>query len=242
VATAPNFPRVVIDHARYWRGVPHVWSTTYFFGGGAWASGEAAAVVGSLLGMESAILYNPGANICGFIEARAYNAVTGAPVYVNNIGVLATPSTWDAYSGAAWSSVTGADYVSAAEVCFLLDTPLAGLSSTGKPVKSTKYFHSVGQLFNEGTTGADIPAAVQTQIASYTAILNSGVGPNGRRMISNGGRFPSGAPTVRPFFGNHQMPQGRRKKATSGGTVLTRLIKLVQENPELAGAEILADA
>lgn len=234
MATPPNFPRIVIDHARYWRGVAHVWSTTYFFGGGDWDPGEAATVGSNIAAAETECLFPGPANSGGFIETRGYNAALGAPVYVNAYGNIDTPSTWEAYSGTAWGAVSDPIYDTAAEACFYLETPLAGLSTTGKPVKSVKYMHSVPVIEGSGGPGDGIPANVITAISTAFAFLNSGTGPNNRRMISNGGRFPSGPPTVRPYIGNHQMPQGRRKKKSAGGVTLTA--SLVKDLSAIAAA------
>lgn len=229
MATAPNFPRVVIDHGRYWRGKIQIWSTTYFLGGGDWASGEAASCCSALTAMENALLFEAPAHGGYFTEARAYGPKTGAPEYIDSIADPADPTTWGDYNSSIWEGVTGAMYNPVAEAAMYVETPLAGLNSRGKPVKSVKYLHSVPVLGGSAVGDDAIPGSVIVAAQAQLAILNTGVGPNNRRMITNGGRYPSAAPTLAVQIGNHQMPQGRRKKKVSSSNlpgILTDLGKI----------------
>lgn len=226
------FPRITIDHARYWRGAAHRWSTTYFLSGSTPSGGDFATLAGQLVAMESEILYTAPTDSGGFLEARGYGTGGGAPAYVDSYGELTTPSTWVAYSGSAWAAESEPQYENAAEVAMLLRIPLAGLSSTGKPVFGRKFYHSVPVSNSPGTADPDILSTTITALQAELALLNNGSLTGGRRVISNNGRLPSSNPVVEPFFGNHQMPRGRKR----GGSSSSSLSSLLAEANKLKSA------
>lgn len=231
--TPIGHPYVDIKHARYWRGVPHAWSTRYIISGPTPDSTTFFNIAAELLQIERDILYggSGGGTVGGFLETRTYTGQGGAPTNVVTYGQLATPSSWLTYNGAPWVGITGLDFVDAAEACFEVRTPLQGLSSRGKPVYLRKFFHSVGQV--QGDYSGNLPAAAVTQIAPHIAPWTNGSLPGGRVIISPSGRQSSGPPTVQPYLGNHQMPRGRKRRAlatsSNASGLLSQLLNVAQD-------------
>jgi hypothetical protein len=237
--TSYPFPRLVIDHARYWRGAPHQWSTQYFFNGSTPGSSEWLSIDTALTTMEAAVLFlSTGAG--GFVAVKGYSTAGGPPVYTRAIGEVPTPSSWSPYVGSDWSSASGYVYNVEAEACVLVSIPLTGLSSKGKPVYARKFLHSVAQPSTSVSgAAASLPAGVVTAMETSLAILNTGFGSGGRRVISMAGRLPSSNPIVEPFLGNHQMPRGRKRKASSSS--IFAALKDLKLTPE-AAVKLLTNA
>lgn len=200
--------RIVTRHVRYWRGNIHKWSCVYPLTGTV-SSGDIATVITAFHDMEQQICYPaPGGGGGGLWEIALYNQATGGvPIAVQSYFDPETPGTWIAYFGGAWASTTTA-LEGNAEVSLQVEW-LAGLSRTGKPVRFRKWYHAVPQLAS-GNTAPDVSAtnktSLQGTIDNYMAI----VGGRGL-LLGNGSRLAAAQSTVLSFFGNHQMPRGRRR-------------------------------
>jgi len=200
--------RAVVRHVRYWRGAIHKWSTVYPLTG-VLSSGDYAACMGALYDMEQACLFaGNGTTAGGIYEIALYaSASGGVPVYSNVYFPEAVPASWIPYAQTAWTT-TGVPCVDAAEVALQVEWA-AGLSSSGKPVFFRKWYHAVAQ--RAVTPGAsDISSSDQTSltagfVAGFAAIDGYGV------QLGNSVRLAGTTPTVGLFYGNHQMPRGRRK-------------------------------
>ena len=208
--------RAVNRHVRYWRGNIHKWSTVYQFSGSV-ASADYPTLLGRLLDLENAVCYPaPGGGGGGIWEQALYNQSSGGiPVSVVSRFDPDTPGTWIPYSGSAWSSLTTA-LEGNAEVALQVEW-LAGLSSSGKPVRFRKWYHAVPQLAS-GNTAPDVSSTNRTSIAGLIQSELSAIGGLGA-PLGNSSRLAGATPEVLAFYGNHQMPRGRRRKplVTAGG-------------------------
>lgn len=203
--------RIVARHVRYWRGAVHKWSNVYPFSGTI-ATGQYANAISYIHNLEQSVCYPaPGGGGGGVWEIALYNQSSGGVAQaVQTYFDPATPSSWIPYIGDAWASLSQ-ELVSNAE-CALSVRWQAGLSSSGKPVFFRKWYHAVPNNPSPPPT-PDVSAANATSIASYlTANLNS-VGGLGAPM-GNGSRLASTTPLVATWYGNHQMPRGRKRQPT----------------------------
>lgn len=200
--------RLVNRHVRYWRGQIHKWSTVYPLTGSI-SSGNYSALMTRMLQMERAVCYPaPGGAGGGVWEQALYDQATGGvPVAVNSIFDPETPGTWVPYLGSAWSSLTTA-LEGNAEVALQVEW-LAGLSRTGKPVRFRKWYHAVPQLAS-GNTAPDVSSTNVTSLEAYIQVALADVAGYGA-LLGNAARLAAATPVVLPFFGNHQMPRGRRR-------------------------------
>lgn len=200
--------RIVSRHVRYWRGNVHKWSTVWPFVGTI-SSTNYSPAIDAIHEMEQAVCYPaPGGGGGGIWEVAMYDQSSGGvPVLVKSYFDPETPGTWVPYSGSAWSSLTTA-LEGNAEVALQAEW-LAGLSRTGKPVRFRKWFHAVPQLAS-GNTSPDVNSGNRASLVSVmTSYLNS-IGGLGAPM-GRGSRLAGTSGTVLAFYGNHQMPRGRRK-------------------------------
>jgi hypothetical protein len=240
VAFVRNFPLVQIDHARYWRGSPHTWSTRYFISGSTPTTEDASTLAEQLVGMESEVFYPGPSASAGFLNVKVYPTGTGPALYEYTYGVIETPSTWVAYTGTKWTSIT-AQQEGAFEPALSVVIPLTGLSTKGKPVTARKYYHAIPISYGAGDSSApDVSSSNVTLLESGLALLNNGSLVGGRRVISNGGRLPSSNPTVQPYYTNHQAPRGRKKKAASSGATASSLEAIIADAAHLATLASLA--
>lgn len=203
--------RGVVRHVRYWRGNPHKWSTVWPFTG-TFASSSYNSVCVQLHAMEQAVNYvESGGGGGGVYEVALYDQASGGvPVQVISYFDPEIPGDWIAYTGSAWTT-TGEQLVSAAEVALQVEWP-GGLSSSGKPVAFRKWFHSVPA--NPSTPPApDVSTADKGTLASAFEGTLDAIGGLGAPM-GRGGRLAATTPVISSFFGNHQMPRGRRKPPT----------------------------
>lgn len=200
--------RVVTRHVRYWRGTIHKWSTVYPFSG-SFASPDYSTVLAYVHSMEQDICYPaPGGGGGGIWEQALYNQSSGGiPVQVTSYFDPETPGSWVPYSGASWSSLTTA-LEGNAEPSLQVEW-LAGLSRTGKPVRFRKWYHAVPQLAS-GNTAPDVNVTNQNSIRDRVQAGMSQVGGLGA-PLGNSSRLAASTPSVLAFFGNHQMPRGRRR-------------------------------
>lgn len=203
--------RAVVRHVRYWRGNIHRWSTVYRFSGTV-SSGDIPTAIGYIHNMEQAVCYPaPGGGGGGIWEIAFYNQASGGvPISVTTYFDPSTPGTWIPYDGSAWSSLTTA-LEGNAEVALQVKW-LAGLSSSGKPVAFRKWYHAVPQLAS-GNTAPDVSTGNRTSIQNVIQSQLAPVAGLGL-LLGNSSRIAAATPVVQAFFGNHQMPRGRRKAPT----------------------------
>lgn len=210
--------RIVTRHVRYWRGAIHKTSTVWPFTGTI-AAGSYAAAIAAMYTAEQAVGYKQNSVTAGGVyEIALYNSSTGGvPVAVTTYFPWATPGSWIPYTGTGWyTSTPPAD--NNAETALQVEWP-AGLSSSGKPVYFRKWFHMVpDDAFAPGV--ADLTTSQAGTLASVLHTGTSTVAGLGAPM-GRAGRFAASAGTVALYFGNHQMPRGRRRKAlvSSSGKV-----------------------
>jgi hypothetical protein len=202
--------RIVARHVRYWRGAVHKWSTVWPFTGTLSAANYSTALL-KIHDLEQAVNWGNAAIDGGLFETALYDqAVGGIPVAVQTYFDWTVPGAWIAYTPAIGWSVVPASQLAPAEVAILAEWK-AGLSVRGKPVMFRKWFHSA-------PTPTLVPPAADITPANVTAlqaVMTNNLGaiaalgaPMGR-----GGRLAAAQTIVRPFYGNHQMPRGRRRKA-----------------------------
>lgn len=206
--------RIITKHVKYWRGAIHRWSNSYQFQGT--AAAPSVADLTTLQAAEADLLYSPSTGIWGgCYEVVAYAAGGGPPLAVLSRFDPDTPASWTAYSGAGWVSHT-VNPETVAEAALLVEWP-AGLSSSGKPVNFRKWYHAI-PLSGAATGGAaDIPSATVTTLTAKAVVLTNCLAAS-HLLLSTGARY-AGTPVVSPFYANHQMPRGRRRRAlvTSSG-------------------------
>nr|CRY96106.1 hypothetical protein [uncultured prokaryote] len=208
--------RFVVRHIGYWRGAPHTWTTSYGFTGSGGATPDAAAC-STLLSKDSAMCYSSSSGSVqgGAYECEVYASGGGVPIASYVAFDHTTPSSWVAYSASAWATkTTSAENIM--EVALLVEWP-AGVSRTGKAVKFRKWFHAV-KASSVTPPAHDVSTADVTALTTGAMTLQSCLSTTYNLSLGNS-RTLVGSPTVQPFYSNHQMPKGRRRKAlvTAGG-------------------------
>lgn len=203
--------RAVVRHVRYWRGNPHRWSTVYAFEGTPVAA-ISTADCQTVFDHDSAMCW-PGADTDGGpYECQFYDRATGGvPIATYSLFDHTSPSAWIAPTGTAW--VPGSGSLNAAAESALLVEWRAGFSKTGKPVNLRKWYHMVPEAPASGASpqiGAGNLARLQAAAEGMIGMLSA----NGLTLGSGTGRF-AGLASVNAFYGNHQMPRGRKRKVTS---------------------------
>jgi hypothetical protein len=202
--------RMVTRHVRYWRGAVHRWSTVYPFSGSI-SAGSYAAAIAAMYTMEQDILYdNTAGGGGGLYEIALYNAASGGvPVAVVDYFPYATPGSWIKYTSTDWGATTPGLEANA-EAAMVVEWA-AGLSHSGKPVTFKKWYHAVPSANVIGSAvqiTSTQKTAIQTRIQNQMAVI-SGLGLN----LGNSSRLAATTPVVLSYYGNHQMPRGRRRKA-----------------------------
>lgn len=210
--------RGVVRHVRYWRGNLHHWSTVYHFSGtptSAFTSADAT----TLLNADRAFCYTGAAANGGTYECDIYSQASGG-VPITSVRAFdpTVPGAFIADVGSNYSSTTSFAYETTAENALLVEWA-AGISSSGKGVRLRKWFHAVSSAATTSGTGSQVSTP---NITSLTAAANTMVnvfGSKGMVMASSTGRL-AGAATVSPFYSNHQMPRGRKRKTSSSSSGL----------------------
>lgn len=208
--------RAVARHVRYWRGQIHKWSTVYPLTGSITA-GNYGNVITKIHDLEQLVNYRTAASVQGGLyEVALYDHATGGvPVAVVTYFPFGTPGSWIPYTGTGWTTtslVTCPEAETALQVEWL-----AGLSVSGKPVSFKKWYHMVPNSTAVGgapdVAAGDVTNLTTTFTTGIAALATYGV------LLGNASRLAAATPVVRNFYGNHQMPRGRRRKAlvTAGG-------------------------
>lgn len=226
--------RAVARHVRYWRGVIHKWSTVYPLSG-TLASSNYTAALSALFTMEQKLLFPSSGIVGGGIwEMALYNADTGGvPISVTPLFDPNTHADWISYTGTVWTGVGSRQLETAAETALQVEWP-AGVSRTGKTVHFRKWYHSVPT--SASSAGAqDIGT---DDIASIVTALEDGIASVAALGAPMGiaGRLAAMTPEVSPFYGNHQMPRGRRKLTSSAKqSSLNAILKILEDNNDTGG-------
>jgi hypothetical protein len=210
MATMSDY-EVQARHVRYWRGAIHKWSTAWPFTG-TLSGGGATDVVNNIHALEQEINYQgSGAVFGGLYEISMYNkSAGGVPILSVSYFDPDVYSGWIPYSATAWLDRTLLEDQNA-EAALVVHWN-AGLSATGKPVRFRKWFHSVPAAVGSPASPQLGPSDVTSLAAEINHYLSlcaaDGV------LHGKGSRLAASTCTVETFFGNHQMPRGRRKKVT----------------------------
>lgn len=209
--------RMVARHVRYWRGAVHKWSTVWPWTGTI-ASGSYGTAIGYLKTCEQGVNYMKVSNTTGGLyEIALYDSASGGvPVAVSTYFDWTNPASWVPYTAVAWASASYA-MNPVAEAALQVEWA-AGLSTSGKPVHFRKWFHSVPDEANV-PPAADVTSGEITSLTTLFTTLSNNMSALGAPM-GRGGRLAALTPTVRSYFGNHQMPRGRRRNFPVGGLVV----------------------
>lgn len=200
--------RIVARHVRYWRGAIHKWSNVFPFSGTI-ASGSYPTAIDAIHTMLNSICYPaPGGGGGGVWEIAMYNQSSGGvPVSVASYFDPSNTASWIGYDGGAWGSLSS-ELDSVAETALQVEW-LAGLSSSGKPVSFKKWFHAVPV----NTSPPPTPDVSTGRVTSLTSAIETGMTTVGGlgAPLGNGSRLAATTPIIKTFYGNHQMPRGRRR-------------------------------
>lgn len=148
-------------------------------------------------------------NSGGCYGAVAYNKSGGAPISFVDFFDPDTPASWIKYTGTGWASPP-TQFESAAEVALLVEWP-AGLSSSGKPVNFRKWYHAVPTSVANGAGTVDVSSTNVTSLTAQAVVLTNCLASS-HLLLATGARY-AGTPVVQPYYANHQMPKGRKRKA-----------------------------
>lgn len=227
---------VEIEKQAFWRGNPHTWVNRYVLSGPTPSETVAQDVINQLKLIEGQL--HPqitASNGVGFVIGRAYGATGGPPFATIAYNASAEPSSATGFPGAGWDD-TQQGTADTLEVCTLVEVPLQGLSSTGKPVTLRKYFRMTTYGSIEDTSGASIGTIDRAGIAAVCLPWTTGLGSGGATVIGTSGRAPSDVPTAHPYIVNHQVPRGRKRKSASSlvgvyGSVNAGVVTMTLPNP-----------
>lgn len=209
--------RVVTRHVRFWKSEIHRWSNVYHFTGTGGGTPNASDL-DAFNALEDALLYGPSASDGGTYAVDLYDQASGGmPIVSVSLFDPTDTGSWAGYGGAGWVG-TGMSFLGIAEPALLIDWS-AGLSHTGKTVNLRKWYHSVPEP-QGGDDGNNVSSPNLAALTTAATALQHGFSSYGLLMCSGSGRF-AGSATVQPYYGNHQMPRGRRRKAlvSSAGKV-----------------------
>lgn len=209
---------VEIKKQAFWRGNPHTWVNRYILSGSQPSGSDAETVISALHDIEDQMepAHASGAGI-GFVIGSAYPSGSGGPFAVVPYNTSEGAGSATGFSGAGW---TDADqgWAPTLETCMMMETPITGLNSRGKPISLRKYFRGVMSGGNEaeGTTG--VTADDITGSEAVCLPWKTGMGSSNWVVIAPSGAQASGPPVCHPFLVNHQIPRGRKRKPASSGS------------------------
>jgi hypothetical protein len=204
--------RAVVRHVRYWRGNVHRWSNSFEFTGSGTTPNAAACNI--LTSATSEMCYAAtSAAQGGIFETAIYRAGGGVPLATVTYFDDAVPADWIKYTATGWGGDGSSAVDPSAEVAMICTWP-AGLSATGKPVTFRKWFHAV-PVSSTSNGGVDIASGVVSTLQTAALALQTCLAPTYGLALGNSGRLAATTPVVSGFYGNHQMPKGRRKKSVT---------------------------
>jgi hypothetical protein len=221
MAPPPHVWYVDLVKQAYWRGSNTQFSNRYYLSGGDPTEGVALAAITDLHHIENLIFPTvAGGQGVGFVEGKAYRSTGGPPIEVvdyNSSGAIATATGWTG------TAVTGQtiQYANTIEVCLETRMLMLGLSTTGKPIYTRKFFRGWSYLAeDEEFTVTPIPTTIQTAYNALILPWQTGLPTSFVTVVGTDGRTASAAqpPTVQPFLGNHQKPRGKKRKTTSSSS------------------------
>ena len=196
---------VQVRHVDAWRGTfLHKWVTDYPYVGT--LGGISVPELTAFAELDASLCYN-GTNGTGFIDSCALYDITskGSPIEIASDLAMS-------YTGLSWAATAGArPQELQREVALLVEWP-GGMSRTGKPVTFKKYIHAVPTTAAAGPGEPDVAGGDITDLTATAANIVNAMAVSGLAM-GNARRFAGGAPTVRAYYTNHQMPRGRRRKS-----------------------------
>jgi hypothetical protein len=228
--------RGVVRHVRYWRGDVHRWSTVYPFLG-TLTSALTSSDAETLLLADDKMCFGINAGDGGTYECDLYDTASGGVPVASYIAFdWTTPGSWIKYGGAAWTG--GTVFETQAETSLAVTWP-AGLSRTGKPVVLRKWYHAVPVSVGTAGQTPDIATGNLTSLKAQAVVLINALSAKGLVMGSASGRFAGTVPVVSPFYENHQMPRGRRRKAlvTASGRYTGPSVVIGPSLPQTDGGE-----
>jgi hypothetical protein len=203
--------RAVVRHVRYWRGAIHKWSTVYQFVGTP-SSGLTSTDAEAMRAADAKMCFGA-VGTGGAYECALYNQASGGvPIAISTAFDWTAPGSWPGYPTTVWTTASG-NPAEPAETALSV-TWAAGVSSSGKPVNLRKWYHSVPMVGEASGGAADVPTAQNTLLRAQAQTIVGTLASKGLTLGSAAGRF-AGVATVDPYYGNHQMPRGRRRGTTA---------------------------
>ena len=206
--------RYQVTSVGMWRGKIKRWNTTFHR--------TSSTATSDLFGRFSSVCYkNPGDAVgnCsgGIASITVYNATGGAPIAQTVYFDWQAPSTWIPFTGTAWSGTPeGTPLDASGESALLIYGPMAGLSSSGKPVATRKYIHAIPSRSSATYTDPDIPAPIATALGNAFPTY----------WLANPAGVSSASTKAEQYYFNHQRVRGRRRpkaqvatQAFAGGVV-----------------------
>lgn len=185
-----------------WRGKIKRWNTTFHT-----TSSTATPTIRTML--QKLGYPNPGDVVgdCsgGLASIAVYSALGGAPISRTTYFDWQTPSSWIPWGGDVWASLATPPPVDASgESALVIIGNMNGLSASGKPVTTRKYFHAIPSRTATDYADPDIDATVKAAIQSAVSVS----------YWANPAGVAPGSLTVDDWYGNHQRVRGRRRPVT----------------------------
>jgi hypothetical protein len=212
---------VEITKQAFWRGAPHTFQNRYIMSGAQPSASDAATVITALKDIEDGLF--PGAapaHGVGFVRGSAYGSGSGAPFQVTEYNASEGAGTATGFTGPGWGTPTIV-FAPTLETCLMVETPITGLSSTGKPVRLRKYFRGIASGADEPQSTGQVAAGDITGVNALVLPWKTGMGASNWVVIAPSGAQASAAPVCYPYLVAHQIPRGRKKASSSGGSDLS---------------------
>lgn len=191
--------RYQVVNVGMWRGKIKRWNTTFHL-----SNSSSTSTLYSKMQAVGWKLAGDTVGDCsgGVASITVYNATGGAPISQTVYFDWQVPTTWIPYTGTAWAGVAAATPLDASgESAAVIVGHLPGLSKTGKPVTTRKYFHAIPSRTAMNYSDPDISVAVQTAISNVFSVSD---------LQTKAGATPT-SKTVEPYYLNHQRVRGRRR-------------------------------
>lgn len=187
----------------WWRGQIKRWNTTFHYS----VSNQASSLRDHMQRMGYP---NPGdiTGDCsgGVASIAVYGSGGGTPISRNTYFDWQTPSTWIPYTGEVWANVDPDTPLDASgESAAVLIGHMAGLSSSGKPVTTRKYFHAIPSRTAVDYADPDIDAATLALIEAEFTV----------NWLANPAGVQPSSKSADPWYLNHQRVRGRRRTTAS---------------------------
>lgn len=230
---------VEIRKQAYWRGNQHTWVNRYVMSGAQPSASDAQSVITAIKNIENSIYpVKAGGAGVGFVDGKAYPSGKGSYFAIIEYNASLAPGTATGFTSGAYGGDASPTWGETLENCFLLETPVTGLSSTGKPVALRKFYRGLSGGTEESDQPGQISGEITAAVNTATLPFRTGMGSSNWVVIGNNGEQASGPPQMRPYIYNRQVPKGRKKKVSA--SLLTRIVNIVEDNPEAAIALSLA--